>query len=63
MVCLIKTTFRRRSRMTKRSKTKPVYKKVRVGTSHFLRGGAGAHVDKKKELQKKLCRIKPQQDE
>lgn len=38
--------------MTKRSKTKPVYKKVRVGTSHFLRGGAGAHVDKKKELQK-----------
>ncbi|HOQ10403.1 MAG TPA: hypothetical protein PLG09_09800 [Syntrophomonadaceae bacterium] len=49
--------------MTKRSKTKPVYKKVRVGTSHFLRGGAGAHVDKKKELQKKLCRIKPQQDE
>jgi len=55
--------FRRIAVMTKRSKTKPVYKKVRVGTAHFLRGGAGVHVDKKKELQKKLCRSKPQVDE
>lgn len=47
----------------KGSQNKPVFKKVRVGTAYFLRGGAGAHVDKKKELQKKLCRIKPKQDE
>lgn len=49
--------------MNKRTQNKPVYKKVRVGTAHFLRGGSGVHVDRKKEMQKKLCRIKPQQDE
>ncbi|HQA08300.1 MAG TPA: hypothetical protein PLP71_08920 [Syntrophomonadaceae bacterium] len=49
--------------MNKRSRNKPVYKKIRVGTSHFLRGGAGVHKDKKKELQKRLCRIKTMQDE
>lgn len=49
--------------MNKGSQIKPVFKMVRAGTAHFLRGGAGAHVDKKKELQKKMCRTKPRLEE
>jgi hypothetical protein len=49
--------------MKKRSKNKPIFKTIPVGTDHFLRGGAGAHEDKKKEIQKKLCRTKPKQDD
>jgi|LSQX01.3.fsa_nt_gb hypothetical protein len=62
MICLIQ-------RLTgdyyvkKQPKNKPVFKTIRVGTNHFLRSGAGAHVDKKKEMQKILCRTKPRQND
>ncbi|MDI9479585.1 MAG: hypothetical protein ACOXZ6_05060 [Syntrophomonadaceae bacterium] len=49
--------------MKKQPKNKPIYKTVRIGKELFLRSGAGAHRDKKKELQKKLCRMKPKQDD
>jgi hypothetical protein len=35
-----------------------IYKSIGVDFSHFLRGGAGAHQDRKKEDNKRQCRKK-----
>lgn len=46
----------------KKRKLKSPYQIIRLGTGHFLRGGAGAHVDRKKEQNKRLCREKPPEE-
>jgi hypothetical protein len=41
----------------KKKKTKmEMYASVPIGTGHFLRGGSGAHQDKKKQENKTKCR-------
>jgi hypothetical protein len=40
--------------MAKKKKSK--YSLVPVGYAHYLRGGAGPHKDRKKELSKMKCR-------
>lgn len=37
--------------------------KISVGTAHFLRNGAGAHKDKKKEQNRTKCRRKVSYDD
>ena len=33
-----------------------MYQSLPIGTSHFLRNGAGVHKDKKKEESREMCR-------
>jgi len=44
--------------MKKKTETDNPFKSLGVGYAHYLRNGAGAHQDKKKEQQKKQCRYK-----
>lgn len=44
--------------MKKKIESKNPFKSLGVGYAHYLRNGAGAHKDRKKESNKKQCRDK-----
>ncbi len=44
--------------MNKKTDNKNPFKSLGVGYAHYLRNGAGAHKDRKKESNKKQCRVK-----
>lgn len=48
----------------KRKTALDYYISMPIGTTHFLRSGSGAHVDRKKQANKKACRkrINPKEE-
>lgn len=44
--------------MKKKAENRNPFKSLGVGYAHYLRNGAGAHKDRKKESDKKQCRDK-----